>query len=152
MITAKLEGLKELEKILLKLPEKIQGKVLRTSTVAGGRVIQKEIKRRVPTKTGALKRAIRVVSLKNKAGNTKAEVAVGVQRIVKPKKSKNRASKPEKASDVFYWRFLEFGTKHIPAKNFIRSSFEDRKRDAAEEIRKRLKLNIEKEVYKLGGK
>jgi HK97 gp10 family phage protein len=151
MITAKFDGLKEIEKRLKELPEKIQGKVLRTATMAGGRLIAKEIKRRVPTATGNLKRSIRTVNLRNKGRKSRAEVAVGVQRIVKPRKSRKNPNRQQRYTDVFYWRFLEFGTKHIPAKSFIRSSFEDKKRDAVEEIRSRLKKRIAIEVKKLGG-
>jgi len=55
-------GLDEIQKLLDKLPAKIEANVMRGALRAGVRVMEKEAKTRVPVKSGALKNSIRISS------------------------------------------------------------------------------------------
>lgn len=141
MITTKIEGLAELDKALRELPDAIQGRPLRAAVAAGARLIQKDAKDRVPVRTGLVRDRIRVMSIKQQQSNARAEVAVGVR----------RSSKAGKGQDPFYWRFLEFGTRKMAARPFLRAALAAKRNEAVEAIRERLRKRIEVEAQRLAG-
>ena len=44
--------------------------------------------------------------------------------------------------NAFYWKFLEFGTKFITARPFMRPAFENKKSAAAQAMREYMATNI----------
>lgn len=113
------------------LPERMRRRALRPALRAAGAVIRKEARRNAPilaasTKyrlRGTLRKAITVRSSRRdrKKGNE------GVFVNVKPLSRSNiKAGKSQglriARNDPFYWRFLEFGTKHIPKKGFLKKA------------------------------
>ena len=65
LMTLKIEGLAELEKRLLRLTKKAQGKCLRKALAAGGRVLVKAAKANAPV--GATKKLKKSITAKNSA-------------------------------------------------------------------------------------
>lgn len=124
----KIEGFDELAKKLRELVPAMRKRVIRNALSAGARLVRDDAKRNAPVlsasvnapyrKPGTLRSAIRVRSSKQarRAGD------VGVFVNVKPAKSGLRGTKSN--SDPFYWRFLEFGTRKMSARSFLRPAAE----------------------------
>lgn len=114
------EGLEDLQRQLMGLSNKtaIEKKALE----AAGEHLQNAIIDSVPVKTGALKESI------TKSGAIGGKVFVG----------------PSQQGPAFRAHFVEFGTSKMPAKPFMRSTFEREKatleRIMADEIRRGLGL------------
>jgi len=122
------KGLRELDRNLKTLPDKIQRRTLNTALVAGARVVIKAAQARAPSKTGATKRNI--ASRKGKYKTRLAarrvigvvhgklvkrgivEAVLGETRVI-GKNGKSRYRKLTKRErnreDPFYWRFQELG-------------------------------------------
>jgi len=135
-ITVKVTGLKELDKELRGLGEKVARKALRSAVNTGAQVIKKEAKLLAPKDTGRLsKKAIFVKRAREKGGKFKEVYIVGV-RTGRREGEKNR--------NAFYWFFHEFGTKFLAARPFLVPAFETKKREAFEAIKNKLRSNIKK--------
>ena len=121
----RIEGLDELKRKLAEVPKAMRKRVLRTALAAGAREVRDVAKRNAPVMTlgtslkapyrkpGTVKQAIRVRT--SKADRRAGDVGVFVN--VRPAKSGQRGAK--NPNDPFYWRFLEFGTKKMPARPFL---------------------------------
>lgn len=89
-----IRGYEELDRRLKELPAKVEAKLLRNALRAAARVIEAEVDRRVPRKTGAMAETVRVsTSIKPSKGLVTAKVVVGNKK------------------GVFYPLFVERGTK-----------------------------------------
>ena len=121
----RIEGLDEFKRKLAEVPKAMRKRVLRTALAAGAREVRDVAKRNAPTlslgsalkapyrKPNTIKQAIRVRT--SKADRRAGDVGVFVN--VRPAKAGQRGAK--NPNDPFYWRFLEFGTKKMPAKPFL---------------------------------
>ena len=121
----RIEGLDNLKRKLAEVPKAMRKRVLRTALAAGAREVRDVAKRNAPVMTlgtslkapyrkpGTVKQAIRVRT--SKADRRAGDVGVFVN--VRPAKAGQRGAK--NPNDPFYWRFLEFGTKKMPAKPFL---------------------------------
>ena len=121
----RIEGLDELKRKLAEVPKAMRKRVLRNALAAGAREVRDVAKRNAPVltlgtslnapyrKPGTVKQAIRVRT--SKADRRAGDVGVFVN--VRPAKAGQRGAK--NPNDPFYWRFLEFGTKKMPAKPFL---------------------------------
>ena len=121
MADMKLEGmenlLSEIEK-LGKIGSRIENKALREA----GDVVKEAIQKETPIRSGKLKESITVSRVKNKDGAKQVEVG------------------PDK--DVFYSRFVEFGTVKMKANPFMARGYETSKDSAMETIEKNLKEGL----------
>ena len=121
MADMKLEGmenlLSEIEK-LGKIGSRIENKALREA----GDVVKEAIQKETPIRSGKLKESINVSRVKNKDGAKRVEVG------------------PNK--DVFYSRFVEFGTVKMKANPFMARGYETSKDSAMETIEKNLKEGL----------
>jgi HK97 gp10 family phage protein len=107
-VSFKMSGLDVLDKAVKKLSDKVQKQVLNKAARAGARVVQKRAKSLAPVKSGALRRAIRVVTLKMPKGQAKAAVTI-------------KSGKGEKR-EAFYAHFVEFGTrKHAIGRGSVKT-------------------------------
>ena len=117
----KLEGmenlLNEIEK-LGKTGSRMENKALREA----GDVVKEAIQKEAPIRSGKLKESITVSRVKNKDGAKRVEVG------------------PDK--DVFYSRFVEFGTVKMKANPFMARGYETSKDSAMETIEKNLKEGL----------
>jgi HK97 gp10 family phage protein len=123
--TVQVKGLDELKRKLADVPKAMRKRVLRNALAAGAREVRDVAKRNAPVMTlgtslkapyrkpGTVKQAIRVRT--SKADRRAGDVGVFVN--VRPAKSGQRGAK--NPNDPFYWRFLEFGTKKMPARPFL---------------------------------
>ncbi len=121
----RIEGLENLKRKLAEVPKAMRKRVLRNALAAGAREVRDVAKRNAPVMTlgtslkapyrkpGTVKQAIRVRT--SKADRRAGDVGVFVN--VRPAKAGQRGAK--NPNDPFYWRFLEFGTKKMPAKPFL---------------------------------
>ena len=121
----RIEGLDELKRKLAEVPKAMRKRVLRNALAAGAREVRDVAKRNAPVMTlgtslkapyrkpGTVKQAIRVRT--SKADRRAGDVGVFVN--VRPAKSGQRGAK--NPNDPFYWRFLEFGTRKMPARPFL---------------------------------
>ena len=118
----RIEGLDNLKRKLAEVPKAMRKRVLRNALAAGAREVRDVAKRNAPVltlgtslnapyrKPGTVKQAIRVRT--SKADRRAGDVGVFVN--VRPAKSGQRGAK--NPNDPFYWRFLEFGTRKMPAR------------------------------------
>ena len=121
----RIEGLDNLKRKLSEVPKAMRKRVLRNALAAGAREVRDVAKRNAPVMTlgtslnapyrkpGTVKQAIRVRT--SKADRRAGDVGVFVN--VRPAKSGQRGAK--NPNDPFYWRFLEFGTRKMPARPFL---------------------------------
>ncbi len=90
-----ISGLREVSLALDGLPEKLQRKALANALRAGGRVVRDAARARVPVKSGALKRSIRVTLVRRGPAL--------IARVV--------AGRTKKKGDPFYAWMVEGGTR-----------------------------------------
>ena len=128
MVSFKMTGLDALDKALKKLESKVQRRVLNKAARAGARVVQKRAKALAPVRTGALRRAIRVVTMKAKKGQGKVAVTV-------------KSGRGEKR-DVFYAHMVEFGTIGARTRPFMRPAFDETQKEQLDAIGKTLAQEI----------
>lgn len=164
-MTIEVKGLAELQAKMKSLPAKIQSRILNAALLAGGRVIAKAAKARVPVLTGNVRRKI-VAKRGRPRGGIINRVIVGVRH------GKEQASARLKkiTEDAYYYRFLERGyhaigrrsrkafrqqKKHfaltgrraarfIPARPFLANALRAGTTEALEVIRSRLSKGIQK--------
>lgn len=125
MIDAKVRGIPELKAALAGLVPKLRRQALRNALAAGARVVRDEARRRAPVlqptmrapyrKPGTVRKAIVVRT--SKAARARGDVGVFVN--VRPARRGQRGAK--NPNDPFYWRFVEFGTKHIAPRAFLQA-------------------------------
>ena len=134
-VTVRVTGMKELAAKLQSFGPKLARNGLRAAVSAGAEVIRKDVQARAPEDTGVLRRAVYKKQIREESNNTKQTFYLGVRSGKKYQKKKQ---------DAFYWRFLEFGTKHIAARPFVRSAFESKKNEAVERMKEKLAERIKK--------
>ncbi|MCK5581820.1 MAG: HK97 gp10 family phage protein, partial [Candidatus Omnitrophica bacterium] len=132
-LSVRVDGLKELDRELRGLGEKVARRALRSALNTGAQVIKKDAIARAPFLTGRLaKKSIYVKRTREKGNKFKEVYIIGV-RTGRREGQKNR--------NAFYWFFSEFGTKFMAAKPFLVPAFESKKNEAIEKFKVKLKLN-----------
>lgn len=71
--------------------------------------------------------------------------SVGVRGGATSKKS----NESNKGGNTFYWRFLEFGTKNMPAKPFFSRAFYSKANEAMKVFINKMNTNLDREIKKL---
>jgi len=135
MANQNVAGLKELNKALEKLPNKLQDRAVKNAMAAGAREIRDEAKRLVPVEPGSLRDDIvvsRTVKERGKRRRLKGSVVVGI-----------------KDEGRFYAHLIEFGTSRIPAHPFLRPAFANKQQAAIAKIGPKLGSEVEKQARKL---
>ena len=77
MFKFKVDGLKQLNKKLKALGPKLEKKVVRQALRAGAKIILADAKRNVPVKSGALKKDVRIKTMKRKKGRVGIIIQTG---------------------------------------------------------------------------
>lgn len=126
-IRAKVRGIPEMKAALRRLHGDLRRKLLRQALAEGARAVRDDARRTVPTlnassvpvrkgyrTAGQVRKSIvvRTSKMARRAGD------VGVFVNVRPAKRGQRGAK--NPNDPFYWRWLEFGTKAMAARPFLR--------------------------------
>lgn len=120
----KLSGFGGLDRKLKKLPEDIAKKALKKAVRAGGQVILDDASRRVPVRTGRLKKSLRV----------------------KVRKSSRHGAIAKIGTNAPHAHLLEFGTVRMGARPYMRPAFDSKREAAVDEICKELKKQIRETV------
>lgn len=135
-------GLEDIQKVLEELTPRHAANLSRAMVHGMASEVSKEAKKRVPKRTGNLRRAIKAKRRRGKPGQPISDVIV----------ESGEASK----FDGFYWRFVEFGTGGPvpqpeqpflrPAKDLIQSNIP---KIAEEQFTKKLAAAVKREQKKL---
>ncbi len=122
-MTATLTGDKLLDRKLAQMDRKVQNKMVRDGLKAGLQPILDEAKANAPVKRGLLKRSLKIRGAKRRRGT------IGRAIITKEGFFKGEA---------FYAGFVEFGTKFIKPRKFIKRAFDRRKQQALDTTRREM--------------
>lgn len=145
-VTISITGLSDLEKALEAFPDKIARNILGGAIRAGAVVIQNEARQKAPQSAGPHKVGRKIKGVIVQPGHLRKNIKVRMA----PRKS--RTSPIEYwvyvSKRAWYWKFVEFGTKKMSAKQFMRPAFDSRKQEALERIKEYLAARIEKEAEK----
>lgn len=125
-VEVRVSGLPDLRAALAGIAPKLRRRALRNALAAAARVVRDDARSRAPIlsasarapfrKPGTVRKAIVVRT--SKLARRNGDVGVFVN--VRPAKKGQRGAKS--ASDPFYWRFLEFGTKKMGARSFLQGA------------------------------
>lgn len=118
----KIEGLSDLDKALKKFPMKVQKNVLRGAVRAGSKEMVNRARQLTPKGTGALRRSIKTRNPRIKAGLVLGGLTAG-------------------NDDVFYARFIEFGTQSYTIKPYFPKRL-------AKKWKKKYGFDLSKDGYK----
>lgn len=122
-----LTNIKDIEELFEKhLPSEAK-KALRTASREGAKVVARAAKAKVPKDTGTLRRSIRVRSIK------RSRVKVGSRVITGEGFFKG---------ETFYGGFVEFGTKYMKARPFLRPAADENREKVIKEFGEHLKESI----------
>ncbi len=97
-------GLRELNRELKALPDKLKKKAVRRAIAAGAKIVQKDAKTNAPRRTGALRRAIAVRSTPSRSQPNLVRSSV----FVRTAGNRSKAT-IKRGEDPHYWKFQEFG-------------------------------------------
>ncbi len=157
--TFKIEGLAELGKALRELPERVARNGLRVSVYAGAKVVRDEARARAPKAAqslgpnqpppGTLKRSVIMKHIPELSSLTRQTFFVTVRH---GKKYRKQGKKGNLSQDAWYWRFVEFGTRKMRARPFLRPALEAKRREAGQAMKDRLSERIRMEANKLSRK
>ncbi len=154
--TVQVQGLEQLSKALKELPDRMARNGLRASVYAGAKVIRDEARLQAPVAIaslgpdqpppGTLKRAVIMKQIPELSSKTNQTFFVTVRH---GKRYRKQGKKGNLSQDAWYWRFVEFGTRKMRARPFLRPAFDLRKNDALDAIKTRLAERIEQAVQEL---
>jgi len=157
--TVRIEGLAQLDRALRELPERIANRGLRASVYAGAKVIRDEARVQAPKAAqslgskqpppGTLKRSVIMKHIQELSGGGRQTFYVLVRH---GKKFRNQGKRGNLSQDAWYWRFVEFGTRKMAARPFLRPALESRRHEAVDAIKQRLTQRIEIEARSLNGR
>jgi len=141
------KGLKELDDLLKSLPEQIQRKALAQANLAGAAVLKEEAKSRAPVRSDP------PGPMKVSKGSSKGRLPGFLRASIKAWRIKGGAKGSVThgigtRGYAFYGKFLEFGTKYITARPFLRPALDVAYLRAIEAVASVLKQKIEKEIVK----
>ena len=154
--TIKVHGLQELSQTLMKLPAELEKRVIMGALRAAGQTIRKEAMARAPIlqepdprrRAGTLRKSISVRRVKGKVA-----VYVGVFGLSGKRMAAFKAGGGTKGAnnpdDPYYWKWVEYGTKKMAARPFLRPAFEAKKFEAIRLFEAYMKKRLDKEVRKV---
>jgi HK97 gp10 family phage protein len=129
MMEAKVTGIPDLKDALRTLVPKLRVRALLNALRAGAKPVRDNARAGAPvlsmSSPAALKGRRTPGLLKSRIVYRKSKLAaragdVGVYINVRPAKKTQRGGK--NPQDPFYWRWVEFGAKHMPGKKFLQRS------------------------------
>ncbi len=130
MITFNPQELAALNDRLQDVAEKVAKKALRSAARKGMNKVRKEARDNAPEDTGLLESNF-ALQTKFKGGNLYARVGVKGG-------ARNNPDSP------WYWRFVELGTKDMPARPFMRPALENNAQDVLDTVVEELKKALDK--------
>lgn len=147
-----IKGLDEAVRNMRRFNETLQKRGLTSSMRKAMEIVKQAAIRESPVKTGKMQKSI-VIRTRTKKGRAAGGLAVavgfigGAKQYVnnKPNRREGRVGQEyEHGDNVFYWRFLEFGTKDIQARPFMRPALEHNAEDVATRLQREINVQITK--------
>lgn len=143
----RVEGLQPLQQALTGLDAKVQRRILRKAGRSGAVQFRDEAKRRVPVDTGLLRRNI---IIKRYRERQKGRVVFGVGLVsakakysdTKANRRAGRVGKSYYQHKAYYGHMVEFGTRKMLARPFLRPAFEVAKMRALDAVKNTLKTEL----------
>lgn len=144
-----LENLGNLQEVLRIVPRKVANKHVRQATVEGARKVRDFIKRTAPVRDGSstayrkgskrpppgrLRKLVKAKTRRGKRGYQKASVFYPTE---------GKGNDPKNA---FYWRYLEFGTRHMAPIPFVSVAADTMFRPTVNHIIKRINTGVRAEM------
>lgn len=150
-------GVAQLNKQLKALGPRIEKNILRGAVRAVAREIANDAKANVPQDTGNLRRNIVVRAFRGQRtrGRNRETVRAGV--VVREEGKRGKIVRGEggklgielkKQNNAFYWRFVEYGTKHMGARPFLRPAYDRMKGRVSQVMGAYIRRRIDKEIEK----
>jgi HK97 gp10 family phage protein len=142
--TVRVDGLKELQRALTKLPVELQRASETNALREGMKPVLKTARATAPSDTGLLKKAMGLTVRKGKNGIT---ARVGARTGFK--KQVTRKGKSVMADPSKYSHLVEYGTSHSAAKPFIRPAVENNTSEITAGLAKGYEKGMEKALAKV---
>lgn len=136
-VTTKVDGLKELDRALNQLPDKVHNRVLQSAVTSSIRKARKAIKTAAPR--GAVPS-----QASEQYGPLHKNLKVG-----KARTKKSRKSAFVSTGKAFWGYFLEYGTRSIPARPWFVPAFERSQAAMMDELKLKLRKGIDKQFAKM---
>jgi HK97 gp10 family phage protein len=162
-VVVSVSGLRQLEAALKELPKATARNVLKRTLVKAGEPIAQRARENAPVRTRQLQQSI-VVSprIKNKVGNAEyaAAMRAGLGKAIATQAMRDarrgaRASFAEMyvgptAREGWYGHFVEFGTRNMAARPFMRPAWDSEQQTVLEIIKVELRNEIMKTALRIG--
>jgi len=150
----------ELERALRQLPAKLQKRAVKSALRKGANVIKKAAQQNarrfddLETAAKVWKEITVRTGKRRRNGDVVMRVGVkgGAKRYVDNKENRRKGrvgGSYEGSGEVYYWRFLEFGTAKMRAQPFMRPAMSEHWREAMDTVSKALEVAIAKQAEKL---
>lgn len=139
----RIDGIKELERALMKLPKELRDKSEKAALRGGAFLISKAAKSKVPVGRGFLKKAIGITVRKSKGNLT------GRVRAKSKKTTITVNGKPKVINPAKYASLVEYGTSRTAARPFIRPAVEQSKDEVVSSMAEAFNKNLSKVVAKI---
>ena len=131
MLKVHISGASQINSVLRRLPDRVQKQELQKSLRAGGNIIRDAAQALAPVDTGEGRDSIKVTAVR---GNSAKMVRLVVN-----------------TGKAFYLNFIEFGTRHMRARPFMRPAFDETAGQALQKIGHTLGKGVEKQAATLAG-
>ena len=140
----KIEGLDEIVKNMQAIAKDLKGDPLRASLRKGLNVIRDQARTNAPRgETGRLAPAINTRPLP--ADDVPSNATDGQELFV----ASSRKKDADAPGNAWYWHFVEFGTKKMPARPFLAPAFDSRKQAAIDEFVNEMRKQLERNVKRI---
>lgn len=144
-LKVEIKGARELDELLKQLPDRVAKQVLAGALMSGGQVIRAEIQRRAPVRHDAGAKKIGKGAKGRLPGFLRASIAR--RRIRRGSAALTIGVGPLRSA--FYAMFQEFGTRHQPARPFMRPAFDAKAGEALQKIGEALGRGIDRAAARL---
>jgi HK97 gp10 family phage protein len=126
-------GIKEIDRALQELEKNVAKKVIRQAMRKAMKPVKQQVEANAPRVTGKLAGNVKIKAIKKSRTKIGIRVQIGAK---------------EFTGETFYGAFLEYGTKDIPAKGFMRQAFDSAKEEAKGIAIEEIKKGIERDAAK----
>lgn len=139
----KLDGLDQIIKNMEAIKDDLKGDPLRASLRKALTPIVDQAKSLAPVDTGRLQDAIKTRPLP--ADDLPAGFSDGQELFVVSSRKKDK----DAPDNAWYWHFVEFGTKNMPAQPFLAPAFDGKRTDAVQAFVDEMSAQLEKNVKRI---
>ena len=146
-----IQGVRRLRRQLDRLPVRVTKKHARRAISQGAALVRERTRLLAPIKTGKLRRNIVSRARRGTRGAARASVQVRVGPRTQGREFSGKFMAGDGRSnpkDAYYWRFLEYGTKHIAPRPFVRPAAEQMFRPVVRHVVREIDRGIATELRK----